>query len=256
MIKCPICGQRLLPGTDRCPSCGYRVAPGHAAPVPAAPDKPSNPPAFCFCCAAILIPVVILLVIVIGAAFNLVGEVFETPTPEPVRPAVPEVQVTVPAAAEDCFVVAEGVLMFLPDQWDGSPVLRIPETVGGKTVTAIGPGCFRDCEALTTIELPGTVTQIGPEAFSGCSQLRGLFVPEGVKSIGKDAFAGCAELESIYIPTSVDLIAPGCFDDCAGLLYIFYEGSFEHWNELYSDYITPFTTAICIDGNYYHGALE
>lgn len=256
MTKCPICSQRLLPGADRCPSCGYRVPSGHTAPAPAAPEKPSHPPAFCFCCGAVLIPVVILLVFLIGVSFELVGEVFESPAPEPVLPMTPEAHATVPAASEDCFVLAEGVLMFRPERWDGGRVLRVPEEVGGHTVTAIGPGCFRDCDLLTTIELPDTVKLISPEAFAGCTELRGLFVPEGVGSIGEDAFAGCTALESIYIPASVDHIAKGCFDDCAGMLYIFYEGSFEHWNGLYSDYINPFTAVICIDGNYRHGVTE
>ncbi len=259
MNKCPICGERLLPGADRCSSCGYRIPGAHAATAesaPAAPPKHTHPPAFCFCCAAFLIPVALILAVIIGATFQLVSEVFEVPAPEPVMPMRPEAHATVPPAAEDCFLVAEGVLMFLPDQWDGSAVLRVPETVGGQTVTTIGPGCFRDCAGLTTIELPATVTQIGPEAFAGCSRLRGLFVPQGTQAIGQDAFAGCTELESLYIPSSVDFIAQGCFDDCAGLLYIFYEGTFEHWNALYSDYITPFTMAICLDGNYYHGAMS
>ena len=189
-------------------------------------------------------------------SFELVGEVFESPAPEPILPMDPGEHATVPAASGDCFVLAEGVLMFRPERWDGGRVLRVPEEVGGHTVTAIGPGCFRDCDLLTTIELPNTVKLISPEAFAGCTELRGLFVPEGVGSIGEDAFAGCTALESIYIPASVDHIAKGCFDDCAGLLYIFYESSFEHWNGLYSDYINPFTAVICIDGNYRHGVTE
>ena len=36
--------------------------------------------------------------------------------------------------------------------------------------------------------------------------------------------------------------------------YIFYDGNYDAWNELYSDYINPFTAAICHDGDYYHGA--
>ena len=75
-----------------------------------------------------------------------------------------------------------------------------------------------------------------------------------VELIGKDAFAMCRSLEAIYIPASVTTIAPGCFDDCAALVYLFYEGDFESWNALYSDFINPFTTAICLDGNYYQGA--
>ena len=78
--------------------------------------------------------------------------------------------------------------------------------------------------------------------------------PQGTELIGPRAFSGCINLESIYIPGSLVKIAPGCFDDCAALLYLFYEGDFESWNALYGDFINPFTTAICLDGNYYQGA--
>ena len=40
----------------------------------------------------------------------------------------------------------------------------------------------------------------------------------------------------------------------SGELYLFYEGDFENWSTLYSDFINPFTAAICLDGTYYQGA--
>ena len=159
------------------------------------------------------------------------------------------------AADEECFSIRNGVVTFLPERWEGGRVLRIPETVDGETVTAIGPGCFRDCTELTTILRPETVTSIDKEAFSGCTELLGLYLHEGMESIGPRAFEGCINMECIYVPSSMSEIAPGCFDDCAALLYIFYEGEFAVWDELYGDYINPFTTAICHDGDYYHGAV-
>lgn len=50
-------------------------------------------------------------------------------------------------------------------------VLKIPNTLDGKTVTSIGGYAFYDCSALTSIELPDSVTSIGDEAFEGCINL-------------------------------------------------------------------------------------
>jgi hypothetical protein len=157
-------------------------------------------------------------------------------------------------ADEGCFAIRDGILTFIPDEWDGGHVLRVPETVAGETVTEIGPGCFRDCAELTTILLPDTVTVIGKEAFAGCAGLRGLYLPVGTETIGPDAFAGCIAMESIYVPGSILEVAEGAFEDCVSLLYLFYEGDFESWNAVCDDFINPFTTAICLDGNYYQGA--
>ena len=275
-MKCPICGAALPPRSDRCPDCGFRCAP--SAPreprpeagqprsavsgVPYTPPKTRSNKGCCCCALAVVIPIVIILVIaLVGAVAYLTTDFSVEFSDEaledfyrefPFEERTPE---SMPALAdEDCFAVAENTLMFLPENWDGGPVLNIPETIGGMTVTGIGPGCFAGCAELTTIILPDTVTIISPLAFADCSSLRGLYLPDGLQTIGTDAFAGCAALEAITVPTTVEHIAPGVFDDCASLRYIFYSGTFEDWDALYSDYINPFTTAICLDGGYYHGS--
>lgn len=270
-MKCPICGAALPLHSDRCPDCGFRCAPARPqepqseAPKPrtAVSGVPYTPPKTksnrgCCCALAVVIPILIAALIVFFVAANRIVtdfslEIFEDiyediPVPAPAPESLPA------PADEGCFAAAENTLMFLPENWDGGPVLNIPDTIGGETVTNIGPGCFAGCDFLTTIILPDTVTIISPMAFSGCTALRGLHLPDGLQTIGPEAFAGCADLEAITVPASVEHIAPGVFDDCASLRYIFYGGTFEDWDALYSDYINPFTTAICLDGGYYHGS--
>ena len=269
-MKCPICGTNLPLQSDRCPDCGYRTQ--TAQPRPAEPaasrnvvsSAPYTPPnqtkkrRGCCCALIIVIPVLLFLAGMILSAARFITAEFsvgifedESPVQPPYEALTPE---SMPAAADEgCFALADQTLMFLRESWDGSPVLRVPDTVGGETVTAIGVGCFAGCEELTTIVLPDSITIISPMAFSGCTGLRGLFLPDGVDVIGQDAFALCQKLEAIRIPASVTTIAPGCFDDCASLRYIFYGGTSEDWKELYSDYITPFTAVICLDGDFYHG---
>ena len=264
-MKCPICAAQLPLHSDRCPDCGHRIRVGSAAPQPRSsgtyytPPKPTRRSRGCGCALLVTIPAIILIVtLIIGAASFVIGEVethlgdidiFEE------FPFLEEEPVPAPdAAGEECFLIRDGALTFVPANWSGETVLTVPETVDGETVTALAPGCFRDCEGLTTIVLPETITEIGEEAFAGCAELRGLYLPLGTESIGPDAFAGCIRMESVYIPATVTEVASGAFDDCVALLYLFYEGDFEDWNAVYPDFINPFTTAICLDGNYYQGA--
>lgn len=258
-MKCPICGKLLPPNTDRCADCGYRVTGSYSEQASTGYYTPPNRTGRKKGCCCALILVIPLLLLLAGAVFGAVQFVqsefstqeFEFFEDTPLEDFLPE---SLPAAADEgAFSIRDGAVTFRPEDWDGSPVLRIPETVDGEAVTAIAPGCFRDCGFLTTIVLPETVTGIGREAFAGCGNLRGLFLPEGLETIGMNAFSGCGKMEAISIPSSITEIAPGCFDDCAALIFLFYNGEFEAWESIYSDFINPYTAAICTDGTYYHG---
>lgn len=256
-MKCPICGAKVYPGAERCPDCGCHVR-SYTNPAEAPAPRPARRHR-----GRVFLTILGMLPVLLIIIFTTLISVSVRVTPELVVPEhIPEYNITLPIdrdttplpdAAEDCFSIIGGKVTFLPDRWDGNPVIRVPDIVDGKVVTALASGCFAGCTELTTILLPDTIRQIGDEAFSGCTRLRGLYFPENTLSVGTDAFAGCLDLEAIYVPASAESIAPDCFTDCASLLYIFYEGSFERWNSLYDGYITPFTTAICLDGSYYHG---
>ena len=261
-MKCPICGHLVPPNTDRCPDCGYRCHNGHTQNVHTrergyhrSPNKPSRPRGCCFCALVLLIPAMLLIAGIVFAVIENIEDTFLTPVPEPgiIEEAKPTESLPV-EASDDCFSIQNGALTFLPERFEGERILRLPETVGGETVTALAPGCFRDCDMLTTIILPETLREIGREAFAGCTSLRGLALPKGSEKIAPRAFDGCVSMESVYLPGSLTQIAPDVFDDCASLLYLFYEGDFGALNELYGEYITPFTVAVCLDGSYYLGA--
>lgn len=235
-MKCPFCNTKRKRNAAYCPGCGtsYAII-DHFYPD----DSLPNPIVFLISWG---IAIALAFALIAYSAYLFFAFLF-SPIDEP-EPRT---------AAGDCFAISSGALTFRPDHWDDGPILTIPDTVNGQRVTSLAPGCFRDCSDLTTIILPETLTTIGQEAFSGCTGLRGLYLPEGMETIAEDAFAGCVALEAICIPATVSSIAEGSFDDCASLLYINYGGDFQSWAELYDDFITPFTTAICIDGSYYHG---
>ena len=154
---------------------------------------------------------------------------------------------------EQCFRINNGIVSFIPERYDGSPVLVIPAEIDGQTVTGIDDEGFRGLEDVTTLVLPDTLETIGDFAFAHCQKLRGVYIPDSVTSIGEGAFLGCIDMESVSIPEGTAAIGADAFDGCASLVYLFYEGTHEQWMALYNEYITPFTYAICSDGDYYHG---
>lgn len=256
-MKCAHCGEPLMEGLTSCPVCGCRLYipdPEYITP----PRKPKRHfPA--------LIPLLILTVMFCFglALFFLFPSQPQESLLEPdhgkdTLPTAPQksqsADGTLPLQT-DCFEVRDNVLYFLPDRYTGGRVLTIPETIGGQAIYAIGEYAFYDCDILTTIVLPSTIQAIGPGAFAECSQLRGMFIPEGTGYIAQDAFANCVSMEAIYVPSAMERIDEGAFEGCAALIYVFYSGFYEEWIALYPEVITPFTYAICLDGDYPHAAI-
>ena len=155
-----------------------------------------------------------------------------------------------PEPARSCFTVESGVLYFDYSLYTGSDELTVPDSVDGMAVTGISQGCFADCDRLTTIILPETVTIIGDKAFSGCDNLRGIYIPEGVLSIGADALAGCPSLEAVSFPASTAEIGDGCLDQCDSLKFIFYDGTYAQWRELYDGTFQTGVKLYTKDGTY------
>ena len=103
--------------------------------------------------------------------------------------------------------------------------LVIPETVEYEgntyTVVSVGPNAFRECQELTSIQLPNTIRKIGAEAFDYCTGLTGAFViPDQCTFIGAYALWECFYLTSLTIGAAVDTIQWSAFEDCTSLQVI------------------------------------
>ena len=135
-------------------------------------------------------------------------------------------------------------------------VLKIPNTLDGKTVTSIGDGAFAECSSLTNIELPDSVTSMGVNPFADCWRLKNIQVspeqpvfavidgvlfnkaekslvcypagkqeeayevPQGIQQIKSYAFYDCSALTSIKLPDSVTSIGESAFYGCDSLTTI------------------------------------
>ena len=224
-MYCPNCGA-LCGETDHfCTQCGTCLRPD-AAP---APKKGSH-----------RVPILILVLLaVLGTAVYFVTTGIQSAAQ--VKSATP------------WFEVWEGYLYFDPEAYFGSSELTVPSQIDGKTVIGLSDGCFENCTQLTTVILPDTLEEINNDAFAGCTSLRGIYIPESTYVIGAGAFYGCTDLEAICIPAGMRFIGPGTFDECNSLWYIFYDGTIDSWDGLYSEYITPYTGVFCEDGSFYQG---
>ena len=98
--------------------------------------------------------------------------------------------------------------------------LAIPETIDGKTVSAIGDSCFAGLLCLKTVHVPEGVTRIGNYAFECCSLLRKVYLPASLKSIGDGAFSGCGSLILADMQEGVASIGTGAFLCCDSLVQL------------------------------------
>lgn len=139
----------------------------------------------------------------------------------------------------------DGTLIITSYKGAGTEV-RVPETIGKSTVTAIGRGAFAsDCglcggrvyttatleqqrqrRMITKVVLPESVDFIGDNAFSAMPSLVEINIPGGVTEIGGTAFYQCVSLEKIVIPDKVKHIGEYAFRNCDKLTAVVVKGSY------------------------------
>ena len=120
-------------------------------------------------------------------------------------------------------------------------IMRIPETIDGKTVTELGRFGNHRCGGTNLVEviLPKTVTRIGGDQanspFQDCEKLKKVTLYDTFEVFGYQAFMNCESLEEIEVRSSTtdEVIAhwpesfqkmpklreidKGAFDDCVNL---------------------------------------
>ena len=73
---------------------------------------------------------------------------------------------------------------------DAEGVVIVPETIGGKPVTAIGGGAFANQSGLTEVVLPAGIQSVGADAFAQCPALTDVTfagaAPDAPDSVGLD----------------------------------------------------------------------
>ncbi|NMN01380.1 leucine-rich repeat protein, partial [Bifidobacterium panos] len=116
-----------------------------------------------------------------------------------------------------------------PEYHKANASLVIPAQIGGKDVTAIGPGVFCDKNRNNIVSLSfeqgSRVTSIGESAFYSCLRLASLSLPDSLKSIDTSAFFTTPSLSEVLIPASVTTIGENAFRNSSLLKVTFAKGS-------------------------------
>ena len=154
------------------------------------------------------------------------------------------VQISV-AASESDFLMNGSYLY----EYDGNDkVVRIPEKIGGQTVTRIDDYCFSSTD-IEEVYIPECVQVIGAGAFFDCSSLMTIHFSEGLREIGEYAFYGtglteadlpaslvsidqyafgyCYQLTSVKLANDNADISGNAFDHCTVVNFI-YENTSDH----------------------------
>ena len=164
-------------------------------------------------------------------------------------------------------ILADGSLKILGWTGEGT-VLSVPETLEGRTVSAIGPRAFETGKTLTRIEIPGSVETLDSAAFSGLESLEyigvskenehfcekdgvlfnvsgkillafpagrgGAYqVPAGVNEIGDHAFAG-SSLETVDL-NGVKTLGSGAFQGAALKELVLPDSVTRVWSDAFRD---------------------
>lgn len=81
-----------------------------------------------------------------------------------------------------------------------------------------GNSMLRNCEKLTTLNLPSTLQSItSPAAFGGATALKSVSLPEGLVVTEGSLFSGCTALTSVELPASMTEIPSSTFNGCTSL---------------------------------------
>ena len=107
-----------------------------------------------------------------------------------------------------------------------SPNLETVEFIGN-ALENIGERSFSSCQALKSVEIPGSVTNIGSYAFYGCTNLVAATLNEGLLTINNNAFEDCSSLLVASVPNSVTNLGSSAYASCTALTNITLRGG---WN--------------------------
>lgn len=98
---------------------------------------------------------------------------------------------------ETDFTFTEGVYLTITGYHGSGETIVIPETIGGKSVGAIGYNAFRDCRAKGLILPPGIV-QVAEGAFQNCG-FESVTLFDSIEGISNASFRECNDLHTVYI---------------------------------------------------------
>ena len=130
-----------------------------------------------------------------------------------------------------------------------STAVTIPEYYNSKPVIGIVSGVFKDNATLTSISSAGFFLQtIGDSAFENCDALTSVYIP-GLVTIGDKAFYDCDGLTSFSMTSAVTTVGEDAFAYCDNLASFEVGKEFKNHKGNFLTYCPKLTTITVADGN-------
>ena len=130
-----------------------------------------------------------------------------------------------------------------------STAVTIPEYYSSKPVIGIVSGVFKDNATLTSISSAGFFLQtIGDSAFENCDALTSVYIP-GLVTIGDKAFYDCDGLTSFSMSSAVTTVGEDAFAYCDNLASFQVGKEFKNHRGNFLTYCPKLTTITVADGN-------
>ena len=127
--------------------------------------------------------------------------------------------------------------------------VTIPEYYNSKPVVGIVSGVFKDNATLTSISSAGFLLQtIGDSAFENCDALTSVYIP-GLVTIGDKAFYDCDGLTSFSMNSAVTTVGEDAFAYCDNLASFHVGKEFKNHKGNFLTYCPKLTTITVADGN-------
>ena len=121
-------------------------------------------------------------------------------------------------------------------------------------MTSIGSYAFKDCESLTSIDLPMGLVSMGEYCFAN-TRLTAIDLPETLSSLRRGCFSSCINLTEIVIPDSISQIAQSTFANCTGLKTVTMpiDLNFSSWDGYYTSgsYYSAYTGTTNVETIHY-----
>lgn len=93
-------------------------------------------------------------------------------------------------------------------------VLKIPETIEGRSVVAIAERAFQG-NSMRVVQLPSCLLELGEGAFQNCINLESVTLPPNLSSISDNCFENCTSLREIIFNDGLSTIGKSAFHNVA-----------------------------------------
>lgn len=147
-----------------------------------------------------------------------------------------------------------------------SGTVKVPETIGGYKVTAIGDNAFAGNDKIEKLVLPAGIEKIGEKAFAGSKTVvefevananyavidgilynkarteiiycpaskaaKEFAIPSNVTAIAAGAFRNVTVIEKLTVPATVTSIGKDAFSGCTGIKNVVVESTKTQWGEV------------------------